>query len=56
LGKLRRFTLAGSECKMLIVDTGPALLLVALQRDVNMGLVNLEIKEATNQVVEKAKM
>lgn len=56
LGKLKRFTLAGSECKMLIVDAGPALLLVVLQRDVNMGLVNFEIKEAANQVVEKAKM
>ena len=56
LGKLSRFVITGSENKIAIVDTGPALLLVLLKRDTNMGMVNVEIKEAIQLVVEKAKM
>lgn len=56
LGKLHRFTITGSDNKILIVDAGPALLLVVLQRDINLGLVNVELKAAVNQVVVQAKM
>ena len=56
MGKLHRFLITGNENKVCIVDAGPALLLVILQRDVNMGLVNFAIKEAVDAVVVKAKM
>jgi predicted regulator of Ras-like GTPase activity (Roadblock/LC7/MglB family) len=56
LGKLSRFVVTGSENKIAIVDAGPALLLVLLQRDVNMGMVNLEISEAMQSIVEKSKI
>ena len=44
-----RYLITGSENKIAIVDTGPALLLVLLKRDTNMGLVNVEIKDATQE-------
>ncbi|MCW8130433.1 MAG: roadblock/LC7 domain-containing protein [Planctomycetota bacterium] len=56
LGRMTRFVLTGNENKAVIVDTGPALLFVLLQRDTNMGLVNVEIRDAAKQVVEQAKM
>lgn len=56
LGKLSRFVLTGNENKAVVVDTGPALLFVLLHRDANMGLLNVEIREAAKQVVTQAKM
>lgn len=56
LGKLQRFIITGSENKCAIVDAGPALLIVVMQREANFGLVNAEIKVAIKDVVEKAKM
>lgn len=38
------------------VASCPALLLVLLQREANMGILNVEIQEAAAAVVEKAKM
>lgn len=56
MGTLMRFTITGSEGKVAVVDSGHAILLVLLNRDVNMGLVNLEIKAAATAVAVKAKM
>lgn len=56
LGRMNRFVLTGNENKAVIVDTGPALLYVLLQREANMGLINVEIREAAKQVIEQAKM
>jgi predicted regulator of Ras-like GTPase activity (Roadblock/LC7/MglB family) len=56
MGKLSRFIVTGSENKVALVDAGQALLLVLLNRDVNMGMVNLEIKEAQAAVREKSKI
>ncbi|MCZ7644771.1 MAG: roadblock/LC7 domain-containing protein [Planctomycetota bacterium] len=56
LGNLKRFLVTGDENKIAIVDTGPALLLVLLQRDANMGLINVELDDAAAAVVEQAKM
>lgn len=56
LGKLSRFVLTGNEARMMIVDAGPALLLVLLQRDVNLGMVQVEIQEALGAIIERAKM
>jgi predicted regulator of Ras-like GTPase activity (Roadblock/LC7/MglB family) len=56
LGPLKRFTVTGNENKIVIMDAGPALLLVILQRDVNMGMVNFDIQQAAAELVEKARM
>lgn len=56
MGKFSRFIITGSEGKVAVVETGQAILLVLLNRDVNMGLVNVEIKEAAVAVASKSKM
>ena len=50
MGRFSRFLISGSENKVAVVDAGQAILLVILQQDVNMGLVNVEIKEAAAAV------
>jgi len=56
LGDMRRYLITGNAGKLAIVDTGPALLLVVLRHDVNMGMVNVEIQEAARSIAERAKM
>jgi uncharacterized protein len=56
MGRFSRFIITGSENKLAMVDAGQAILLVLLNRDVNMGMVNLEIKDAAAAVREKSKM
>lgn len=56
MGRFSRFIITGSEGKIAVVDAGQALLLVLLNRDVNMGMVNVEIKEAAAAVLAKSKM
>lgn len=56
MGKFARFIITGSEGKIAVVDAGQAILLVLLNRDVNMGMVNVDIKEAAAAVAEKSKM
>jgi uncharacterized protein len=56
MGKFSRFVITGSENKVAMVDAGQAILLVLLNREVNMGLVNVEIKDAAAAVKEKSKM
>jgi hypothetical protein len=55
MGKLSRFVISGSESKLALVDAGPAMLLVVLKRDVNLGLVNVELKTAAVDLAQKAK-
>jgi predicted regulator of Ras-like GTPase activity (Roadblock/LC7/MglB family) len=56
MGKFSRFVISGSEGKVAVVDAGQAILLVVLGTDVNMGMVNVDIKEAAAAVMEKSKM
>lgn len=56
MGRFSRFIISGSESKVAVVDAGQAILLVMLQQEVNMGLVNVEIKEAANAVRANSKM
>ena len=56
LGRFGRFVITGSEGKIAVVDAGQPVLLVLLNRDVNMGMVNVEIKEAAAAVMAKSKM
>jgi len=56
MGKFSRFTITGSENKATLVNAGHAVLFVLLQTDVNMGMVNLEIKQAASAIAENSKM
>ncbi len=56
MGRFSRFMITGSENKVAMVDAGQAILLVLLNRDINMGMVNVDIKEAAAAVKEKSKM
>ena len=54
LGKFKRFVITGRDNRILLVDSGPSLLLVLLDKDVNLGLVSVEIKDAVDAIVVKA--
>jgi predicted regulator of Ras-like GTPase activity (Roadblock/LC7/MglB family) len=56
MGKFSRFIITGSENKVAVVDAGQAILLILLQQEVNMGMVNVDIKEAALAVAAKSKM
>ena len=56
MGRFSRFMITGTENKVAMVDAGQAILLVLLNRDINMGMVNVDIKEAAAAVKEKSKM
>jgi uncharacterized protein len=56
MGKFSRFTITGSEAKVAVVSAGQAILLVLLQPEVNMGMINVEIKDAATAVQEKSRM
>jgi len=56
MGKFTRFLITGSENKVVVVSAGQAILLVLLNTEVNMGMVNVDIKDAANAVAEKSKM
>lgn len=56
MGKFARFIITGSENKVAVVNAGQAILLVLLNTDVNMGMVNVDIKDAASAVAEKSKM
>lgn len=56
IGKLKRYVVTGSDCKIVIVQTDPALLLVLVDREVNLGMINVEIQSAMAELVEKAKI
>jgi len=56
MGKFSRFIITGSESKVAVVSAGQAILLVLLQSDTNMGMINVEIKDAALAVQQKSKM
>ena len=56
MGRFTRFLITGSENKVAMVSAGQTILLVLLNRDLNMGMVNVDIKEAAVQIIEKSKM
>jgi hypothetical protein len=56
MGQFAQFTISGNEGKVAVVNAGIALLVVLLNRDVNMGLVNVSIKEAAAEVAAKSKL
>ena len=56
MGKFSRFLITGSEGKVAMVNAGNTILLVLLNTEVNMGMVNVDIKDAAATVTERAKM
>ena len=56
MGKFTRFVITGSEGKVAMVNAGQTILLVLLQPDINVGMVNMDIKEAAAAVLQASKM
>ena len=56
LGKFQRFIIGGTENKVALIDAGPSLLLVLLNNDANLGLVNVELKDAAEAIAKKAQL
>ena len=56
MGHFRRFLVTGHFGKILMVDAGNAILILLLEKDVNLGMVGVEIKDAVEAIVEKSRL
>jgi predicted regulator of Ras-like GTPase activity (Roadblock/LC7/MglB family) len=56
MGAFKRFTVAGSDNKLLLTNAGSTILIVLLARDVNMGMINVDIKTAAEAIDQNSKM
>ncbi|MEI6231660.1 MAG: roadblock/LC7 domain-containing protein [Planctomycetota bacterium] len=56
LGEFKRFMIGGSENKLALINVGQTILVVLLRRDVNMGLVNVDIKTAADAVAKNSRL
>jgi predicted regulator of Ras-like GTPase activity (Roadblock/LC7/MglB family) len=56
MGDFKRFIIGGSESKLALVNVGQTILIVLMRRDVNMGMVNVEIKNAADAVAKNSRM
>ncbi|HLX60726.1 MAG TPA: roadblock/LC7 domain-containing protein [Planctomycetota bacterium] len=56
MGGFKRFLIGGSENKLALIDAGQSILIVLMRRDVNMGLVNVEIKNALDLVAKGSRI
>ena len=56
MGHFKRFLVTGQFGKILMVDAGNAILLLLLEKNVNLGMVSVEIKEAVEAIIEKSRL
>ena len=56
MGKFKRFVVSGRDGKIIIADAVVALLVVICELEANMGLANVEIKGAIQDIQNKVKM
>lgn len=56
MGSFKRFLIGGSDNKLALIDAGQTILIVLMRRDVNMGLANVEIKQAADAIALNSKM
>jgi predicted regulator of Ras-like GTPase activity (Roadblock/LC7/MglB family) len=56
MGGFKRFMIGGSENRMALIEAGHTILIVLMRRDVNMGMVNVEIKTALEAVAKGSRM
>jgi hypothetical protein len=50
MGKFKRFVITGSDAKIVLMKGRNTLVLVLLKKDINIGLVGVEIREAVNDI------
>ncbi|HHN46910.1 MAG TPA: hypothetical protein ENN09_05660 [Planctomycetes bacterium] len=53
MGKFKRFVITGSDAKIVLMRGRNTLVLVVLKKDVNLGLVGVEIREAVADIDER---
>lgn len=56
MGGFQRFIISGSQAKILLMKARNTLVLVLLKRDINMGLVSVEIKEAVEEIDRRTQL
>jgi predicted regulator of Ras-like GTPase activity (Roadblock/LC7/MglB family) len=56
LGRFTRVTLVASHGKMVFMDTGPAFLVVVLDRNVELGPVGIEIESAAMRIRQQGEI
>ena len=55
-GVFSRFVVSGSKGKVALIDTGSSFLVVILEKETNVGLILVELKEAAKQVSDSLKL
>ena len=56
MGQFQRFLVTGHYGKILMVSAGTVILILSLGKDVNLGMVSVEMKDAIEAIVEKSKL
>jgi len=56
LGDFKRFLIGGSENKMALIALSQVILIVMMKRDANMGLINVEIRRAMDEIAKSVRM
>ena len=53
MGAFKRFVITGSDAKIVLMRGRNTLVLVLLKKDINMGLIGVEIREAVAEIDER---
>lgn len=56
LGEFKRFLIGGSENKLAMITVSQVILIVLMRRDANMGLINVEIKNACDAIATNVRL
>jgi predicted regulator of Ras-like GTPase activity (Roadblock/LC7/MglB family) len=50
LGKFKRYVVSGKAARIAMYQVGPAILMLLLERDANLGLITIELREAIQRI------
>lgn len=54
--KFNSFIIAGNQGRLAVMDAGRSFLIVSIEKDCNVGLIMVELKDAAQKVREKLKL
>jgi len=54
MGQFKRFVITGSNAKVVLMKGSNTLVLVLLKKDINLGLIGVEIREAVLEIDERS--
>ena len=53
LGRFRRYIVSGRSARIAMYEVGPTILILLLQKDTNLGLITVEIRDAIKTIEQK---